>query len=80
MSKEHLKQTAVGFDNPKVTVVIQDAIEYLKNTNNKYDVIISDSSDPTGPAKAMFGKSFVQLLHDALKDEGIICMQGKENQ
>ena len=77
MSKKYLKQTAVGFDNPKVKVIIKDAMEFLENTKNRYDVIISDSSDPVGPAEALFEKNYIHLIHDALKNNGIMCMQGK---
>ena len=76
MSTIYLKKTAVGFDNPKVKVIIEDVMEYLKNTKNRYDVIISDSSDPVGPAQALFEKNYIQLLHGALNDGGIVCMQG----
>jgi len=39
-------------------------------------VIITDSSDPEGPAEALFQKPYFQLLHDALREGGVITTQG----
>jgi spermidine synthase len=39
-------------------------------------VIITDSSDPEGPAEALFQKPYFQLLHDALREGGVISTQG----
>jgi len=43
---------------------------------NSFDVIITDSSDPEGPAEALFQKPYFQLLHDALREGGVITTQG----
>jgi len=43
---------------------------------NSFDVIITDSSDPEGPAESLFQKPYFQLLHDALRDGGVITTQG----
>ena len=67
---------AVGFDNPKVTVYVQDAIEFLKGVQDKYDVIITDCSDPVGPAVALYKEPFFHQMEKALKPEGILSMQG----
>lgn len=45
-----------------------------------FDVIITDSSDPEGPAAALFQSSFYRLLYDALTSEGIMSCQVSENQ
>jgi len=48
VSKKYLPQLAVGFNHPKVEVVIGDGFEYLKGHLDEFDVIITDSSDPVG--------------------------------
>ncbi|KAJ7074389.1 saccharopine dehydrogenase [Mycena amicta] len=55
--------------SPKVTVFIGDG---FKST---YDVIITDSSDPVGPAEALFQRGYFELLHGALADGGSISTQ-----
>ncbi|KAL7749201.1 putrescine aminopropyltransferase [Sorochytrium milnesiophthora] len=77
VSKLYLKDMASGFDHSKVKVHIGDGFEFLKDKQGCYDVIITDSSDPVGPAESLFQDSFFSLLHAALKPEGIICSQGE---
>lgn len=40
-------------------------------------MIITDSSDPVGPAASLFEKPYFQLLHDALKPGGNISTQAE---
>lgn len=69
---------AKGFSHPKAIVNVGDGFEYLKNHQNEFDVIITDSSDPEGPAESLFQESFYALLKSALKPpHGIICCQGE---
>lgn len=47
---------------------------------DSFDVIITDSSDPEGPAESLFQKPYFQLLHDALREGGVITTQGQYHQ
>ncbi|KAJ3175847.1 hypothetical protein HDU87_005675 [Geranomyces variabilis] len=76
-AKKFLPAMAVGFQHPKVKLHIGDGFEYLKNNESSYDVIITDSSDPVGPAESLFGETFYGLMRKALLPEGIICTQGE---
>ncbi|KAM5375679.1 hypothetical protein ACJA88_007574 [Fusarium oxysporum] len=76
LSKEHLPSMACGFDHPKSKTHIGDGFKFLNDYKNEFDVIITDSSDPDGPAEALFQKSYFQLLHDALREGGVITTQG----
>ena len=76
VSKQYLPKMAAGFSHPKVKVIIGDGFEYLKNNEASYDVIITDSSDPVGPAESLFQNSFYDLMKKALKPGGNICTQG----
>ena len=77
-AKKFLPAMAVGFQHPKVKLHIGDGFEYLKNNESSYDVIITDSSDPVGPAESLFGETFYGLMRKALLPEGIICTQGEQ--
>jgi spermidine synthase len=48
VSKLYLKNMAKGFDSEKMTLYIGDGLEYMRNNKDKFDVIITDSSDPKG--------------------------------
>ena len=67
---------SIGFQHPKAKVHVGDGFEFLKNRKNEFDVIITDSSDPEGPAEALFQKPYFVLLNDALRDGGVITTQG----
>lgn len=63
--------------DPKVTVHIGCGFKFLEKNTSSYDVIITDSSDPVGPAASLFQKSYFQLLHDALTPGGHISTQAE---
>ena len=44
---------ACGFSSSKLTQFIGDGFEYMKEHENEFDVIITDSSDPVGKFSAM---------------------------
>lgn len=67
--------TATAFEDPRVTLIICDAAEYIRNHRDAFDVILVDSSDPVGPAEVLFEKAFYRDMHAALKPNGIVCTQ-----
>lgn len=76
LSKQYLPNMACGFDSPKVSLTIGDGFEYMKKHVGQFDVIITDSSDPIGPAESLFQESYFALMKQALKPNGVICSQG----
>ena len=64
-------------ESPKVEVFIGDGFKFLADNTSSYDVIITDSSDPVGPAASLFEKPYFQLLHDALMPGGNISTQAE---
>lgn len=77
VSKKFLPGLACGFDDPRVKIHIEDGNKFVKGQIEKYDVIIVDSSDPIGPAEALFEKPFYKALKSALRQDGIIATQGE---
>jgi spermidine synthase len=67
---------AEGLTHPKSTVHVGDGFKFLNDYKNAFDVIITDSSDPEGPAESLFKKSYFELLHGALREGGVISTQG----
>ena len=76
LSKKYLPFMAHGFDSPKLKLTIGDGFEYMKQREGEFDVIITDSSDPIGPATSLFEESYFGLMKRALKPGGIVCSQG----
>ncbi|KAI0310968.1 saccharopine dehydrogenase [Amylostereum chailletii] len=77
VSKQFLPHMSNVLVDPRVTVYIGDGFKFLADNTATYDVIITDSSDPVGPAAALFEKSYFQLLHDALTPGGHISTQAE---
>ncbi|HLU86306.1 MAG TPA: polyamine aminopropyltransferase [Taishania sp.] len=76
--KEHLPEIAAAFDNPKLELLVDDGIAFIKNAAPKsYDIIIVDGSDPVGPAEGLFSTEFYTNCYNALKDGGILVAQGE---
>ena len=67
---------SIGFQHPNVKTHIGDGFQFLKDRQNEFDVIITDSSDPEGPAESLFQKPYFELLRDALRDGGVITTPG----
>ncbi|VEU21408.1 DEKNAAC102550 [Brettanomyces naardenensis] len=77
VSKKYLPDMSVSYQNPKVHVHIGDGFEFLKKYQDTFDVIITDSSDPEGPAQSLFQEPYFKLLSDALTEKGVITTQGE---
>jgi spermidine synthase len=73
--KEHLPQTACGFEDKRVNVLIQDGLKYIRSVENQYDLIIVDSTDPFGPGEGLFTKEFYGNCYKALRENGIMINQ-----
>ncbi|XP_028596497.2 spermidine synthase isoform X2 [Podarcis muralis] len=76
-SKKYLPGMAVGYSSPKLTLHVGDGFEFMKQNQEAFDVIITDSSDPMGPAESLFKESYYQLMKTALREDGILCCQGE---
>lgn len=76
MCREFFPNHSQGaFDDSRTEIVIQDGFDYLKSAENRFDVIISDSTDPIGPAEVLFTETFYGLCKKALKPGGILVTQ-----
>ena len=50
----------------------------MKNCDEKFDIIITDSSDPVGPAVGLFNRDYYESLYNALESGGVICSQAED--
>ncbi len=74
-SKEHLPQVAQSLEDDRVEVRTQDAVEFMRGSQGRWDAVIIDSSDPIGPAQALYGRSFYEDVRRALKPGGVVAAQ-----
>lgn len=78
LCREHLPEWSAGaFSNPKVRVVYSDAWKYAQKCKQKFDVIVSDLTEPVegGPSVKLFTQGFFAKLMEILEDDGVLVIQ-----
>ncbi|MER2259667.1 MAG: spermidine synthase, partial [Priestia megaterium] len=77
MNVEELKKlNQRSFEDSRVTVHIQDAVDYLSLNSACYDIIIIDFPDPTNKKiSALYTKEFYTLLQRSLSRRGLVVCQ-----
>ncbi len=81
VSKEFFPEIACKLEDRRVRILAEDGIEFVKRINaggsedEKYDVILVDSTDPVGPAEGLFRRDFYEAAAGSLKDDGIFTAQ-----
>lgn len=76
VSKRHLKDVNHGsFDDPRLELVIADGKDYVASTGAQFDLIVVDSTDPSGPGEPLFEESFYANCRRILKPGGVIVTQ-----
>lgn len=75
--KKYLPTIAGKLEDPRVEVLVQDAIEYIKTKENEFDIVLIDSTDPMGPGEGLFTQEFYTNVKKSLKKGGIVCAQSE---
>jgi spermidine synthase len=76
VSRAYLPRIAGGaFDDPRARLLIADGIAFVRETAERFDVVLVDSTDPKGAAEALFGETFFALCARVLAADGIMCLQ-----
>ena len=74
VAKRFFPKLAVGFQDPRVSLVIQDACKYLKDAgSDTFDVIYMDVTD-FNHSESLFTPSVVRDIHRVLKPDGIVAL------
>lgn len=76
-SIKHLPVTSSELDSPRLELLIEDGVKYMRESTETFDVIIIDSTDPIGPATPLFGEAFYQDVAARLSSNGIVVAQGE---
>jgi len=78
LCKKYLPEWAAGaFDDPRAKVVAGDAKDYIWKTEEKFDVFISDLTEPLegGPSVYLFTKEFYKRVYEILSENGVLAVQ-----
>ncbi|KZM53429.1 spermidine synthase [Aeribacillus pallidus] len=74
-SKKYLPEIAGKLDDPRVEVKVGDGFMHIAQSENQYDCIMVDSTEPVGPAVNLFTKGFYAGISKALKEDGVFVAQ-----
>ena len=78
LSKQYFPSMASSYSNPKLELLIGDGYKYIQELpDESFEIIITDSSDPKGPAECLFQQPYYELLEKKLTRDGIICCQAE---
>ncbi len=80
LCREHLSDWSDGaFDDPRLELHFNDGRRYLEETDEVFDLIVIDLSDPMpdSPAVYLFTREFYQAVHNRLSSTGAACIQGE---
>ncbi len=76
LSLEHLPNISRGaFDDPRVELVIADGVKFVAETEERFDCIIVDSTEPVGPAAVLFTRAFFEGCRRCLNRPGVLVTQ-----
>jgi spermidine synthase len=64
-----------AFDDPRARIIIDDGVKFVNETSEKFDVVISDSTDPYGAAESLFGSDFYTAIRNCLSEKGVFVAQ-----
>jgi len=67
--------SADAWDDPRFRLVIDDGVNFVTQTSEKFDVIISDCTDPVGPGESLFTSEFYAGCKRCLNENGIFVAQ-----
>jgi spermidine synthase len=75
LSREHFGFFGDPWKDPRASLLIRDAFDYLEENPGQFDAIISDTTDPIGMAKRLFSDEFFKLMVRALRPGGAAATQ-----
>ena len=78
LCRQYLPQHHQGsFDDPRLTLLHQDARAYLAATDERYDVMVMDLVDPMegGPAYLLYTEEYYRIAQARLNPGGILVTQ-----
>ncbi|MBA2815690.1 polyamine aminopropyltransferase [Candidatus Pantoea persica] len=64
-----------AYQDPRLNLVIDDGVNFVSQTRDKFDVIISDCTDPVGPGESLFTSAFYAGCKNALNPGSIFVAQ-----
>jgi spermidine synthase len=75
VAKEHFRAVHGGaFDSPRLRVLIEDGLRFVRDTSERFDLVALDLNDPMGPAEALYTTEFFQQCRQILAPQGALVL------
>ena len=76
LCREYFPEVSAGaYDDPRTRIVIADGTKFVAETDERFDVIMVDSTDPVGPGAVLFTREFYTDCARCLKPGGLLVTQ-----
>jgi spermidine synthase len=75
VSADAFSWVAGAIADQRSELVFADGVRYLEGCRGDFDLVIVDSTDPIGPAAALFRAEFYRSAAHALREGGVLCAQ-----
>jgi spermidine synthase len=76
IARQYLPGHSAGaYEDARANIVIGDGFDYVHHCDELFDIIISDSTDPHGPAEVLFSQDFYRGCQSCLTPGGILVTQ-----
>ncbi|MFQ6103752.1 MAG: polyamine aminopropyltransferase [Candidatus Glassbacteria bacterium] len=77
VSKKYMPGLSSSLNDPRLALHIENGVRFVRECDERYDVIIVDSTDPIGPAIALFSEPFYRNCCRILSDDGAFAAQSE---
>jgi len=75
VAKTHLSSINKGaFEHPKATIYVGDGAEFVRNTDERFDVVLLDLTDPETPAGPLYTEAFFADCKKVLAPGGAVVL------
>lgn len=73
--QQHFDWVGPTLEDPRVDAVFDDGVQYIRDHEGHFDLIVVDSTDPIGPAVGLFQANFFAAAARALAPGGVLVNQ-----
>ncbi|HOL23798.1 MAG TPA: polyamine aminopropyltransferase [Candidatus Hydrothermia bacterium] len=77
VSKRYLHNISGALLDPRLEIRFEDGVHFVKHSEDKFDIILLDTSDPVGPAVSLYRKEFYENCKNRLAQNGILVTQAE---
>lgn len=78
VSREFLPSVSAGaFEDSRADVRFEDGYAFVRESDERFDVVIVDAPDPIGPGRKLYTDEFYRGLLSVLSDGGVVAVQSE---